>query len=150
MKKNIFILLFLLSFSCSTQSELGDKESTFKKVFKVNYQNVWEATIKEASYYKIYNANKLGGFIRTEKNTKLTRPRVFDNLSNLDEIEYFMDIKVSKIKNNLTKVSIKKYPYKIIPFSFGKKKRIKSDFVEERVLMHRIKRNLEIQGLKFE
>lgn len=147
MKKIIFILLFLLCFSCSTQNDIGDKTGTLTKTFKVSYQKVWEATMKEASYYKVYNANKLGGFIRTEKNTKLIRPKVFDNLSSLDEIEYFMDIKVSKVKNNLTRVSIKKYSYKIIPFGFGKRKRIKSDFIEERVLMHRIKRNLEIQGI---
>lgn len=106
--------------------------------------------------YPLLIANKDAGTITTQQIVSISdryeEPNVINNLEPRGETKYYIDLRIRELAplNNIpqTEVTIIKYLSKLT--QMGAAKPIESDYLDEKVILHRIKRLLELERLKLE
>jgi hypothetical protein len=125
-------------------------------VFRAGYDVTWQAALKAMDQYNLKITNKDAGTLITETTTKYDdayeTPTAIRTGSMRTPIHSYIETKVTPIEKaedgfSRTEVSIIKYLEKGDEFS---SKQIKSNMVEEQVILYRIKRLLELERMKFE
>lgn len=140
-KKIICLLVFITFYSCTSMYLDDENYKIMEQTYNYNYDKTWEAALEEMSRFPIKNTNQEGGIIITEQMTKFVEPEIRDSVSSRDEISYNIELKVSKVDENITKVMVKKYSYKIT--LLGPKMPYKPDYIDENIILYRIERILK-------
>jgi len=139
--KNSFYLIFFI-FSCSsTNNKFTSKE--ISKIFNASYNMVWEASIKELESYKFKITDYDTGTIITEKILTYEKLNSFQNTYISIESHFYINISTVSTNPYKTKVAITKYANLINSNTI-----IGTDYLDEKILLYRIKRSLELKRKK--
>ncbi|MEI6092824.1 MAG: hypothetical protein WCQ47_03985 [bacterium] len=160
-KKFFPVLIILLVSCCSTTPPEFSRTVNFvpsarTRVYQANYDYTWKVAMEEMQRYPLVVANKDAGTITTQQiisiSDRYETPDVVNNQDPRGETKYYIDIKITELApvNNVpqTEVSVVKYLSKLS--QLGTSKPLESDYLDEAVILHRIKRLLEIERLKLE
>lgn len=152
MIRNCIIVGSVILFSaCSsmppTESRTGVSTVPITNTFMANYDYTWDAALNEMGHYDLKIVNKDAGSIVTNNMS------TFEGRQERNEFRQHIDVKVTALgpdENNLpqTQVTVTKYILKLR--GLERDKPVMSDTVEEKVILYRIKRLLEIERLKLE
>ena len=149
-----FLFLFLLSLltSCSSKAPIMhggviEAPKTMEQVYYANYQYTWNATLNELQRFGINLANQNSGQIVTEENIYYSNKGAIRA-----RYKYYYKVQVTELpmsaESYKTSVSVTKFTYK--DGGVERDSSVKSDTVEEQVILHRIKTLLEIERKKLE
>jgi len=133
------VLIFLFS-KCSSTSINKFTSKEISKTLNASYDKVWTATINELYNFTLKSSNYDTGTIITETIMSNEKLNSFNN--SIYVLESYFYINISSISTNpyKTKVGVTKYS-KLL----NTNKVIGTDYIDEEILLYRIKRNLELQ-----
>lgn len=123
----------------------------FFKVFPATYDQVWDATVRVLDIYNIARANREAGLLQTEPADFRYNPDLFEHPDvdpKLEEVRYRLKIKLSKAfisetQEPAVRVQVLKELSKYTNI-FSDWERIPTDQLEEKVILYRIGKRLEI------
>ena len=161
MKKYLMAVSVLLFWACNTTPPEISRSINFTpapiiKVYQANYEYTWKAAMAEMQRYPLAIVNKDAGTITTEKipaiSDRYETQSVIDNLEPRNDVKFYIDLRIWELPSKdgipQTELSVTKYVSQIS--ALGIIKPLKSDYLDEKVILHRIKRLLEIERLKLE
>lgn len=149
----VFFQLLLFS-GCVSQTSIKDQrplDYPFFKVFPATYDQVWDATVRVLDIYNIARANREAGLLQTEPADYRNNPDLFedpDRNPKLEEVRYRLKIKLSKAyiqetQEPAVRVQVVKELSKYTNI-FSDWERVPTDQLEEKVILYRIGKRLEI------
>ena len=161
MKRYILALPTLLFLACSSTPPEFSKGTDFvptpvTKIYQADYEYAWKAALAEMNRFPLKVVNKDAGTITTDRIFVISdRYESQDSIKELEprgEIKYYIDVNIRALSpvNSIpqTEVSVIKYISRLS--QLGTSRPLKSDYLDEKVIMHRIKRLLELERLKIE
>jgi hypothetical protein len=142
-------MLFLMACSSTPPVAYNNNASSSEpvvRVFYANYEYTWETALKEMQRFNLKIVNKDSGTILTDDLTGYSSGFV------RSQFRYSFDVRIEALPPDKglpqTQVSITKFVYKeggLFP-----EKSVRSNFIDEKVILYRIKRLLEIERKKLE
>ena len=161
MKKYLATLSIMLLWACSTTPPEFTHSVNFVpspriKIYQANYEYTWKVALAEMQRYPLSIINKEAGTITTDRiqaiSDRYETQSVIENMETRSEVKFYLDVRIRELppENGIpqTEVSVTKY---ITQFTqLGSPKPLRSDYLDEKVILHRIKRLLEIERLKLE
>lgn len=142
-------MLFLTACSSSPPVAYDNNSSSSEpadRVFYANYDYTWQTALQEMQRFNLKVVNKDSGIILTENLIGYSSGFV------RSQFRYFFDVRIVSLPPDKglpqTKVSITKFIYK--EGGLYPEKSVKSNLIDERVILYRIKRLLEIERKKLE
>jgi hypothetical protein len=163
MSKYILITGFIFLAACSSQpptmssDRVGFVPKTLTVIYLASYDYTWNAALKEMQRYQLSIVNKEAGTIITDETTAYSdRYETTASINNLDprgKVKYNFDVRVKELAptpDSIPQTEISILKSLVRTNEFGVKKPIPSDLIDEKVILHRIKRLLEIERLKLE
>ncbi len=142
-------ILFLTACSSTppvTYSSTSAGPEPVTRIYYANYDYTWQTALKELQRFNLKIINKDSGIIVTEDMTGYSSGFV------RSQFRFYFDIKIDALppENGLpqTKISITKFIYKL--GGMAQEKSVKSNFIDEKVILYRVKRLLEIERKKLE
>jgi len=161
MKKYILTLCTVLLWGCSTTPPELSRGVNFVpsariRIYQANYEYTWKVALAEMQRYQLSIVNKAAGTITTDQilaiSDRYEAQSVIDNLEPRSDVRYYIDLRIRELppENGIpqTEVSATKYITQLS--QLGSPKPIQSDYMDEKVILHRIKRLLEIERMKLE
>ena len=145
----IISVLFLTACSSTPPAIYNTKSSSsepISRIYYANYDYTWMMALKELQRFNLKITNKASGTIVTDDMNGFSSGYV------RSQFRYYFDVKVTALAPEKgipqTQVSITKFIYK--DRGMFPEKPIKSNAVDETVILYRIKRLLEIERIKLE
>ncbi|MCX6112670.1 MAG: hypothetical protein NTY22_05225 [Proteobacteria bacterium] len=161
MKKHVFALSALLLWACNTTPPEFTPSVNFVPapritIYQANYEYTWKAAMAEMQRYPLSIVNREAGTITTDNiiaiSDRYETPNVISNLEPRSEVKFYIDVRIRELPpvNNIpqTEVSVIKYITQLT--QLGGPRPLKSDYLDEKVILYRIKRLLELERLKLE
>ncbi len=149
--KGLIAVSMLFLAACSSSPPVAYNSSSASsdpvvRVYYANYDYVWKCALKEMERFSLKIANKDSGIIVTDDLTGYSSGFV------RSQFRYSFDVKIVALAPDKglpqTQISITKFIYK--EGGMFPEKAIRSNFVDEKVILYRIKRLLEIERKKLE
>jgi len=149
--KGLIIVSILFLTACSSTppapySTTSSASEPVTRVYYANYDYTWNAALKELQRFNLKLVNKDSGVIVTEEMTGYSNGFV------RSQFRFYFDVRIDALppENSLpqTRISITKFIYKIGGLS--EEKPVESNFIDEKVILYRVKRLLEIERKKIE
>ena len=124
--------------------------------YQASYDYTWKVALEEMQRFPLSIVNKDAGTIKTDTisviSDRYETPNVIKNLDPRSPVKYSIEVTIRELPPTVTipqtEVSVVKYIVKAS--QYGSMQQVKSDYIDERVIIHRIKRLLEIERLKIE
>jgi hypothetical protein len=142
-------ILFLTACSSTPPAAYNSRTSSSEpviQIFYANYDYTWQTTLQEMQRFNLKTANKDSGAIITEDMAGYSSGFV------RSQYRFYFDVRLDTlpIENGLpqTQVSITKFLYK--EGGLSPEKPVKSNYIDEKVILYRIRRLLEIERKKLE
>ena len=161
MKKYILTLSTILLWGCSTTPPeishgVNFVPSARIRIYQANYEYTWKVALAEMQRYPLSIINKEAGTITTEQipaiSDRYESQSVIDNLEPRSNVRYYIDIRIRELppENGVPQSEVSATKYVVQLSQFGAPKPLQSDYMDEKVILHRIKRLLELERLKLE
>jgi hypothetical protein len=143
---NLFILFYFILFniSCSSTQNKRNISKELSKTINASYIKVWQASLKELSRFKLKKVDFDNGIIITED---IETYEFLNNKNIKSTIKSYFYLSINELS---------KYPYKtkISVSKFSKlnnsNRIIGTDYIDEQIILYRVKRNLELERKKLE
>jgi len=149
--KGLILVSILFLTACSSTppvpySSTSSGSEPVTRIYFANYDYTWKAALKELQRFNLKLVNQDSGIIVTEDMTGYSTGFV------RSQFRFYFDVRIDALppENGLpqTKISITKFIYKMGGLS--QEKSVKSNFIDEKVILYRVKRLLEIERKKLE
>lgn len=149
--KGLILVSILFLTACSSTppvsySSTSSGSEPISRVYFANYDYTWQMALKELQRFDLKLVNKDSGIIVTEDMTGYSSGFV------RSQFRFYFDVKIEALppQNNLpqTRISITKFIYKVGGLSQDKP--VKSNLIDEKVILYRVKTLLEIERKKLE
>jgi hypothetical protein len=161
MKRYLVALVVLTIGACSSGPPLNNRSVNFVPAplvvtYQASYDYTWMVTLAEMQKFPLSIVNKDAGTIKTDVisviSDRYETPDIIRNLDPRSPTKYHLEVTIRELPAAgsipQTEVSVIKYVAKVT--QYGSQQPIKSDYIDEKVIIHRIKRLLEIERLKIE
>ena len=149
--KGLILVSILFLTACSSAppvaySSTSSASEPVVRVYYANYDYTWQTALKELQRFNLKLVNKDSGIIVTEDMTGYSTGFV------RSQFRFYFDVRIEALPLEQgipqTKISIAKFIYKIGGLS--QEKSVKSNLIDEQVILYRVKRLLEIERKKLE
>ena len=142
-------MLFLAACSSSPPVAFNNNASSSEPVVRVyyaNYEYTWKCALKEMQRFSLKTVNKDSGIMLTDDMVGYSSGFV------RSQFRYSFDVSIVSLPPEKglpqTQISITKFIYK--EGGMFPEKSVRSNFIDEKVILYRIKRLLEIERKKLE
>ncbi len=145
--KAFALILYFFAISCASTELKQKKEETFK-VFNVDYHSLFVASQKALSHYKFKVLSLKGKIIETDIYKFNEVWTLHHNLLKPLHYGLYYKIQLEFISLNKNQSAVKVTKAITKKDNFSKPQNIESDYIEEKLIIYRIKRELLLEKIR--